>query len=114
MDAARRTGRGGGLCAALVREDRDRPQAVRPLAGDLLKSDALRVQNPGSIEEAREVVDAFVKYYNEVRLHSAIGYVTPLDKMNGREKQIWAERDQKLEAARERRQQRGIELRQAA
>ena len=79
-----------------------------------IKSDALRVQNPGSIEEARKVVDAFVKHYNEVRLHSAIGYVTPMDKMNGRETQIWAERDQKLEAARERRRQRRSDLRQAA
>lgn len=42
-----------------------------------IKSDALRVQNPGSIEEARKVVDAFVKHYNEVRLHSAIDYVSP-------------------------------------
>ena len=79
-----------------------------------IKSGALRVQNPGSIEEARTVVDAFVKHYNEVRLHSAIDYVTPMDKMNGRETQSWADRDQKLEVARERRRQRRTELRQAA
>jgi hypothetical protein len=40
---------------------------------------------------------------NDVRLHSAIGYVTPGDKMAGREPAIFAERDRKLEAARERR-----------
>lgn len=79
-----------------------------------IKSGALRVQNPGSVEAARKVVDAFVKKYNEVRLHSALGYVTPMDKMNGRETQIWAERDQKLEAARERRRQRRTDLHQAA
>jgi len=35
--------------------------------------------------------------YNEVRLHSAIGYVTPVDKLYRREKEIFAERDRKLE-----------------
>ena len=37
-------------------------------------------------------------------MHSAIGYVTPADKLAGRETAIFAERDRKLEAARERRQ----------
>jgi putative transposase len=41
--------------------------------------------------------------YNEERLHSAIGYVTPADKLAGREQAIFAARDQKLETARERR-----------
>jgi putative transposase len=35
-----------------------------------------------------------------VRLHSAIGYVAPLAKLEGREAQIFAERDGKLEVAR--------------
>ncbi len=34
---------------------------------------------------------------------SAIGYVTPADKMAGREPAIFAERDRKLDAARQRR-----------
>src|SRR4029077_395789 len=38
-----------------------------------------------------------------IRLHSAIGYVTPKDKLEGREKLIWDERDRKRAAARERR-----------
>jgi putative transposase len=41
--------------------------------------------------------------YNEVRLHSAIGYVTLADKMAGRDREIFADRDRKLNAARERR-----------
>jgi hypothetical protein len=41
--------------------------------------------------------------YNTVRLHSAIGYVTPKDKLEGREKAIFAERDRKLAEARKRR-----------
>jgi serine/threonine protein kinase len=40
---------------------------------------------------------------NTVRLHSAIGFVTPHDKLAGREHQIWRERDRKLEQARQRR-----------
>jgi hypothetical protein len=42
-----------------------------------------------------------VEHYNTVRLHSAIGYVTPKDKLEGREIVIFAERDRKLTEARE-------------
>lgn len=66
-----------------------------------LKGDAIRVTPPSSLEEARRVVGRFVEHYNGVRLHSAIGYITPNDLLAGRAKEIWAERDRKLEAARE-------------
>jgi hypothetical protein len=52
------------------------------------------------------VVDNFVRYYNDVRLHSAIGYVAPVDKLEGREDEIFAARDRKLEIARESRKRR--------
>ena len=68
-----------------------------------LKGDCIRVKTPLSLEDARRLVAEFVAYYNEVRLHSAIGYVAPADKLAGREKAIHAERDRKLDAARERR-----------
>src|SRR5262249_44588616 len=68
-----------------------------------LKGECIRVKTPLSLEDARRVVTEFVAHYNEVRLHSAIGYVTPADKLAGRESVIFAERDRKLEAARERR-----------
>jgi len=61
---------------------------------------------PGSFADADEVRRAlvkFVEHYNHVRLHSALGYITPADKLAGREKEIGAARDAKLEAARERR-----------
>ena len=64
---------------------------------------AFRVTSLWSLDDARHVVDQYVRHYNEVRLHSAIGYVTPLTKLRGEEKQVFAERDRKLEAARERR-----------
>jgi putative transposase len=68
-----------------------------------LKGDCIRTQTPLSLEDAQRIVSGYVAYYNEVRLHSAIGYVTPKDKLEGREKRIFAERDRKLEEARERR-----------
>ena len=36
---------------------------------------------------------------------AALAYVTPADRLQGRQEAIWAARDQKLEAARERRAQ---------
>jgi putative transposase len=55
-----------------------------------------------------------VEHYNTVRLHSAIGYVTPADRLAGRQQQIHDERDRKLEAARQRRQQRRQQQRKEA
>jgi hypothetical protein len=52
-------------------------------------------------------VTEYIEHYNAVRLHSAIGYVAPIDKLNCRDKEIFNERDRKLEAAREQRRIRG-------
>jgi transposase InsO family protein len=64
------------------------------------KRDCIRPKTPLSLDEARQIVDAFIEFYNRRRLHSAIGYVTPQDKLQGREKAIFAERDRKLARAR--------------
>lgn len=68
-----------------------------------LKRTTIRPKTPGSLEEARNLVANFVAHYNGRRLHSSIGYIAPLDKMAGRENEIWAARDCKLEAARQHR-----------
>ena len=68
-----------------------------------IKHDCIRQKTPLTLEEARRVVAEFVEHYNQVRLHSAIGYVTPADKLCGLEVEIFAERDRKLAEARERR-----------
>ncbi|MEO1369240.1 MAG: integrase core domain-containing protein, partial [Acidobacteriota bacterium] len=68
-----------------------------------IKADAIRRFEPSDPEQARQVVGRFVDHYNNVRLHSAIGYITPVDMLAGREREIWQARDQKLEAAREQR-----------
>ena len=40
--------------------------------------------SPQMVEEATRRVTDYVQHYKEVRLHSAIGYVTPADKLAGR------------------------------
>src|SRR5213080_742421 len=69
-----------------------------------LKGECVRPGVPLSIDNARRLVGRYVDHYNRVRLHSAIGYVTPLAKLEGRKPQIFGERDRKLEAARRQRQ----------
>ena len=78
-----------------------------------VKSECIRPGTPLSLEDARRLVGEYVTHYNEVRLHSAIGYVTPRDKLEGREAEIFAERDGKLAEARERRKARRGAARQA-
>jgi putative transposase len=70
-----------------------------------LKGDCIRVQVPLSPDDARRIVADFVAHYNEVRLHSAIGYVTPADRLAGQHTAIFEARDRKLVEARQRRQQ---------
>jgi transposase InsO family protein len=68
-----------------------------------LKGECIRVKTPLSLEDARRLVAEFVAHYNTVRLHSAIGYVAPADKLAGRAEQIWSDRRGKLAAAQARR-----------
>jgi transposase InsO family protein len=68
-----------------------------------LKQECIRTTCPATVEEARRRAQTYVVHYNEVRLHSAVGYVTPMDKLAGLEEEIFSERDRKLEAARDRR-----------
>jgi transposase InsO family protein len=66
-----------------------------------IKSECIRPGVLLSLDDAREVVDKYIHQYNNVRLNSAIGYIAPIAKIEGRDKQIFKERDEKLEAARE-------------
>ena len=70
-----------------------------------LKGECIRIKVPLSLDDARRLVAEYTDHYNTVRLHSAIGYVAPRDKLDGRDKAILAERDRKLAEARERRKQ---------
>jgi putative transposase len=64
-----------------------------------LKGECIRIKTPLSLDDARRLVAEFVSHYNTVRLHSAIAYITPADKMAGRAEEIWAARRQKLATA---------------
>ena len=68
-----------------------------------LKKDCIRAQHLESLDEAKAAISEFVHHYNEVRLHSAIGYVTPRCKLEGHESEVFKTRDRKLEEARHRR-----------
>lgn len=78
----------------------------------LIKQECIRPKCPRSLDEARKVVEKYVKYYNTERLHSAIGYIAPLDMLNGRQKSIHQLRDQKLEKARLLRKQKRLQTRE--
>ncbi len=65
-----------------------------------VKRECIRPRTPTSLEEARRVVTEFVEQYNHNRLHAAIGYITPADKLHGRDPVIFQERKRKLAQAR--------------
>jgi len=68
-----------------------------------LKTDCIRPGVPLDLPQAQRLLEGFIEHYNTVRLHSAIGYLTPQDKLLGREKAIFATRDQTLAEARQNR-----------
>ena len=68
-----------------------------------LKQECIRPSVPLSLDDAKGMVERFVDRYNHVRLHSALGYVTPADRLANRQDAIFADRDRKLTEARQRR-----------
>ncbi|MGQ9818073.1 MAG: transposase [bacterium] len=65
------------------------------------KRECIRRNSFLSIEDARKIIDRFIEYYNNKRLHSAIDYVAPLDILLGKKEEILKSRDEKLRKARE-------------
>jgi transposase InsO family protein len=65
-----------------------------------IKHECIRPNTPVSLEDAKRVVKEFIETYNNERLHSALGYIAPVDKLNGKAEEIFHARDAKLEAAR--------------
>lgn len=66
-----------------------------------IKGTCIRVRTPLTLDDAQRLVAEFVEHYNNKRLHSAIGYITPADKLAGRDEAIFAAREAKLNAARD-------------
>lgn len=66
-----------------------------------IKQECIRPGVPLSLDDARRIVGKYIEQYNTVRLHSAIGYIAPADKLHGRDGEIFKERARKLEQARQ-------------
>ena len=66
-----------------------------------IKSTCIRANTPLSLDDCQRLVTDFVDRYNNVRLHSSIGYITPADKLHGRAEAIQSQRGAKLAAARQ-------------
>jgi transposase InsO family protein len=75
-----------------------------------IKREEIRKNSYLSIEDAKKHIALFIEQYNTKRLHSAIYYLTPEDVLLGRVEKRLEERQQKLNAARQRRRQAQNEL----
>ena len=62
--------------------------------------------------QAVKVIARLIRWYNEERLHSALGFLRPVDYYRGKPEELYAERRQKLVAARHRRREKNLRLRQ--
>lgn len=65
--------------------------------------ECVRPKTPLSMEDAIRETEKYVNKYNNERLHGAIGYIAPVDKLEGRAQIIFDERKRKLAEAQERR-----------
>ena len=71
-----------------------------------LKRECIRPKTPLDLDDAKRLVSDYVHEYNHQRLHSAISYVAPADKLAGKALEILADRERKLDAARKMRAER--------
>lgn len=62
--------------------------------------------------QAMKVIARLIRWYNEERLHSALGFLRPLDYYRGYPEELYAERRRKLSEARHRRKEKNLRLRQ--
>jgi transposase InsO family protein len=65
-----------------------------------IKGEEIRKRGYLSLADAREHIRRYVEYYNDVRLHSSLYYLTPEDVLFGRTEKRLRERQDKLDKAR--------------
>ena len=66
-----------------------------------LKTECVRKDYLQNIDHATALLESYIDYYNTKRLHSAIGYVAPMDRFTGKDKTIIDERRKKLKQAKQ-------------
>ena len=74
--------------------------------------EALDGEELTNLLEAREAVGRIIRWYNCERLHSALGYLRPIDYYRGDPPALHEQRRRKLAEARHKRKQRNLQLRQ--
>jgi len=74
--------------------------------------EALEELEPTNRQEAEEALKKIIDWYNHERLHSALGYLRPIDYYRGQPNELHEARRVKLAQARHRRRERNLELRQ--
>lgn len=74
--------------------------------------EALEGEDLTDLLQARDVLERIVRWYNSERLHSALGYLRPLDYYRGNPSVLDEERRRKRAAARHRRREWNLKLRQ--
>ncbi|KAK1548252.1 hypothetical protein Q3G72_029300 [Acer saccharum] len=70
------------------------------------KNATVRSVRPRNIEHARQMIAEFVENYNETRLHSGLGYITPFAARNGEQAAIFEARTAKIQQAQSQRKTR--------
>lgn len=67
------------------------------------KNEFVRRSSFLSLADLEKQLANYIEIFNNSRLHSALGYITPYDMLMGQKEQIFKERKQKLEKARQER-----------
>lgn len=65
------------------------------------KNESIRRYSVLDLQDLKRQVERYIEYYNTRRLHSSLGYITPLDMLCGNQQRIFAERRAKLQQARQ-------------
>jgi transposase InsO family protein len=74
--------------------------------------EALESEDLTNYLQAVKVIDRLIRWYNKERLHSALGFLRPVDYYRGEPEELYAERRRKLSDARHRRKEKNLRLRQ--
>ena len=74
--------------------------------------EALEGEELTDLLQARDVLARIIHWYNRERLHSALGYLRPIDYYRGNPSELHEKRRKKMSEARHRRRERNLQLRQ--